>query len=219
MIDKVDKVDKVMNHAQHVKCILCIQVVLSACSSFFRGVLRQNPHPNPLIYLRGLRANDIQSVLDFMYNGEVNVAQDELNSFLAVAEDLSVKGLTQSQTNKNTNNEVAKNSRLQQDSVSGNPSGKKPRTNATSSSQFPLNEKGDIEEVTHAIPVKTEPAPQAYYESTAAGGGTGGEEQRMEVWRESGEYAGYEDQYDPGLQEYNTTDSMQDSKGKVISRS
>ena len=30
-----------------------------------------------------------------MYHGEVNVAQEELNSFLAVAEDLQVKGLTQ----------------------------------------------------------------------------------------------------------------------------
>ena len=30
-----------------------------------------------------------------MYNGEVNIAQDQLNSFLAVAEDLKVKGLTQ----------------------------------------------------------------------------------------------------------------------------
>merc|ERR1719481_1789095 len=30
-----------------------------------------------------------------MYQGEVNVAQEELNSFLAVAEDLRVKGLTQ----------------------------------------------------------------------------------------------------------------------------
>ena len=31
-------------------------------------------------------------MLDFMYMGEVNVAQEELNSFLAVAEDLRVKG-------------------------------------------------------------------------------------------------------------------------------
>ena len=30
-----------------------------------------------------------------MYNGEVNIAQEQLNSFLAVAEDLRVKGLTQ----------------------------------------------------------------------------------------------------------------------------
>lgn len=35
-----------------------------------------------------------------MYHGEVNVAQEELNSFLAVAEELRVKGLTQNQSSK-----------------------------------------------------------------------------------------------------------------------
>ena len=34
----------------------------------------------------------MEAVLNFMYNGEVNVAQDDLNSFLQVAEDLRVKG-------------------------------------------------------------------------------------------------------------------------------
>merc|ERR1719470_784776 len=35
-----------------------------------------------------------------MYHGEGNVAQEELNSFLAVAEDLQVKGLTKNTSNK-----------------------------------------------------------------------------------------------------------------------
>ena len=73
------------------------KVILSACSPFFRNVLRRNSHPNPLLYLKGVRFSDLQSVLNFMYNGEVNVAQEELNSFLAVAEELKVKGLTQNQ--------------------------------------------------------------------------------------------------------------------------
>lgn len=55
-------------------------------------------HPNPMIYLRGVRLSDLESVLDFMYHGEVNVAQSDLNSFLAVAEDLQIKGLTQQST-------------------------------------------------------------------------------------------------------------------------
>jgi len=75
------------------------KVILSACSSFFKGMLRQqaqhNPsHPNPYIYLRGVSYCDLSSVLDFMYHGEVNVAQEDLNSFLAVAEELQIKGLT-----------------------------------------------------------------------------------------------------------------------------
>jgi len=75
------------------------KVILSACSPFFRNILRRNPHQNPLLYLKGVKYADLQAVLNFMYHGEVNVAQEELNSFLAVAEDLKVKGLTQSHSN------------------------------------------------------------------------------------------------------------------------
>merc|ERR1712050_417117 len=71
------------------------KVILSACSPFFRNVLRRNPHQHPLLYLKGVKYTDLTSVLNFMYMGEVNVAQEELNSFLSVAEDLKVKGLTQ----------------------------------------------------------------------------------------------------------------------------
>jgi len=71
------------------------KLILSACSPFFRTILRQNQHQHPLLYLKGVEYSDLQAVLDFMYHGEVNVAQEELNSFLAVAEDLQVKGLTQ----------------------------------------------------------------------------------------------------------------------------
>jgi len=71
------------------------KVILSACSPFFRNVLRRNPHQHPLLYLKGVKYKELLSVLNFMYMGEVNVAQEELNSFLAVAEDLRVKGLTQ----------------------------------------------------------------------------------------------------------------------------
>jgi len=71
------------------------KLILSACSPFFRSILRQNPHQHPLLYLKGVQFTDLQAVLNFMYHGEVNVAQEELNSFLSVAEDLQVKGLTQ----------------------------------------------------------------------------------------------------------------------------
>ena len=72
------------------------KVILSACSTFFRSILKKYPHPHPLLYLKGVQYEEIQSVLTFMYHGEVNVAQEDLNTFLAVAEDLEVKGLTQS---------------------------------------------------------------------------------------------------------------------------
>jgi len=83
------------------KQIQAHKLILSACSPFFRSILRQNPHQHPLLYLKGVDFIDLQSVLSFMYHGEVNVAQEELNSFLAVAEDLKVKGLTQNTSDSN----------------------------------------------------------------------------------------------------------------------
>jgi len=79
------------------------KVILSACSPFFRQILRRNAHQHPLLYLKGVKYTDVQSVLNFMYHGEVNVAQEDLNSFLAVAEELRVKGLTQG-PNANSSN-------------------------------------------------------------------------------------------------------------------
>ena len=72
------------------------KVILSACSEFFRDILAKeivSVHPNPLIYLGGVSAKNMKSVLDFMYHGEVNVAEEELTKFLKVAETLKIKGL------------------------------------------------------------------------------------------------------------------------------
>ena len=71
------------------------KLVISACSPFFRNILNKNPHQNPLLYMKGVQMRDMESVLDFMYYGEVSIFQNDLNTFLAVAEDLQVKGLTQ----------------------------------------------------------------------------------------------------------------------------
>jgi len=78
------------------------KVILSACSPFFRSVLRRNRHEHPLLYMKGIKYLDIVSVLNFMYHGEVSVAQEDLNSFLAVAEDLKVKGLTQNDSDNSS---------------------------------------------------------------------------------------------------------------------
>jgi len=71
------------------------KVILSACSTFFRNILKRNPHQRPLLYLKGVKYRELLNILNFMYLGEVNVGQDELNTFLSIAEELKVKGLTQ----------------------------------------------------------------------------------------------------------------------------
>lgn len=75
------------------------KLVLSACSPVFKEML-QNSKPllQPFVYLHGVRHEDVEAILDFMYKGEVSVSQLDLRNFLAVAEDLRVRGLTQSRS-------------------------------------------------------------------------------------------------------------------------
>ena len=69
------------------------KVVLAASSPTFQKLLAGNKHPHPLIYLRGIKAHDLVAILDFLYRGEANVVQDNLDSFLAIAEELQLRGL------------------------------------------------------------------------------------------------------------------------------
>ena len=70
------------------------KVILASSSPFFLNLLRRNKHPHPLIYMRGLKSEDLVAMIDFLYFGEANVYQENLDSFLAVAEELQLKGLT-----------------------------------------------------------------------------------------------------------------------------
>ena len=70
------------------------KVILASSSPFFEKILRSNKHPHPLIYLRGFQSQDLLSILDFLYFGEANVFQENVDSFLAIAEELRLKGLT-----------------------------------------------------------------------------------------------------------------------------
>jgi len=71
------------------------KVVLSACSSYFRELLRGiSLWQHPVLVLRDVPFLELQSILEFVYLGEVNVEQDRLQSFLKTAELLRIKGLT-----------------------------------------------------------------------------------------------------------------------------
>ena len=69
------------------------KVILAASSPFFKKLLARNKHPHPLIYMRGMKSDDLLAIVDFLYCGEANVFQENLDSFLAVAEELQLKGL------------------------------------------------------------------------------------------------------------------------------
>ena len=69
------------------------KVILASSSPFFQKLLGRNKHPHPLIYMRGMKSEDLLAIVDFLYRGEANVFQENLDSFLAIAEELQLKGL------------------------------------------------------------------------------------------------------------------------------
>ena len=71
------------------------KVILAASSPFFQRLLVRNKQAHPIIYMRGLKSDDILAIVDFLYRGEANVCQANLNSFLAIADELQLNGLVQ----------------------------------------------------------------------------------------------------------------------------
>ncbi|XP_030380942.1 modifier of mdg4 [Scaptodrosophila lebanonensis] len=76
------------------------KVVLSSCSSYFKEIFKENPHPHPVIIFKFIKFEDLNSIVEFMYQGEVNVQQEALQSFLQTAELLAVQGLTAEEKEK-----------------------------------------------------------------------------------------------------------------------
>ena len=79
------------------------KVVLAASSPFFLELLKRNKHPHPLVFMRGVKADDLSSLVDFLYYGEANVIQESLDTFLALAEELKLKGLTGTSEERSNN--------------------------------------------------------------------------------------------------------------------
>ena len=80
------------------------KVILSAGSQFFNEILLRNPHPNPLIFLK-VKYNYLHSLVRFIYTGECEVEQHDIEAFLVTAKDLKIEGLaSETETVPNQNN-------------------------------------------------------------------------------------------------------------------
>ena len=163
-----------------------------------------------------------------MYHGEVNVAQEELNSFLAVAEDLKVKGLTQGNNSSDSKSSHTAppprpdppKARLPDPTP---PPVKRPRP-GPSPSQQPRQiapsqpayqeQDDDIQEV--APIVKSEPASHVAAEAQYQQGQGIVADPNMEYGEEYGEYEGYEEgDYDTSMMDPNMA-GADGNKGKKI---
>jgi len=142
------------------------KVILSACSPFFRNILRRNPHQHPLLYIKGVKFKELVAILDFMYMGEVNVVQDELNTFLVVAEELKVKGLTQNsskeQSSKSNKIDEPKKQPLREPPEKDPKRPRPPQISQASMPPLKLMNKNflandDDDDIQEVVPVKSEP--------------------------------------------------------------
>ena len=70
------------------------KVILASSSPVFQKILKGTKHAHPLLYMRGMKSKDLLTILDFLYCGETYVYQEDLDSFLVIAEELELKGLT-----------------------------------------------------------------------------------------------------------------------------
>ena len=109
------------------------KVILAASSPFFMEVLKKNKHPHPLIYMKGSKSNDLVAMLDFLYYGEANIQQENLDSFLALAEELRLKGLTGAEYSGEVPDQILK-------TELGNRNRSNPKGNAQARTTVPIGE-------------------------------------------------------------------------------
>ena len=69
--------------------------MLSCCSTFFKFVFKKAVQNNVVIYLKGVKGNQMNSILDFIYHGSTNVHENQLTTFLETANDLKIRGLVE----------------------------------------------------------------------------------------------------------------------------
>jgi len=82
--------------------IKCHKLILSACSTYFEKLFIENSCEHPIVFLKDVKCAQVRAILDYMYKGEVSVAQDELPDLLRIAELLRVKGMVEEDKLKGT---------------------------------------------------------------------------------------------------------------------
>jgi len=110
------------------KTLKAHKVYLSACSSYFKNVLKgTNLWQHPILFLENVPFQDLQKILEFVYYGEVQVPQKRLPSFLKSAEILKINGLidqipqsSENQPDQSFFSKVPKKKKRRKDSIEAN---------------------------------------------------------------------------------------------------
>ena len=99
------------------KQVAAHKIILSSCSAYFNNILKNvGNQKHPILCLEGMSFQDIEKVMDYIYNGELKIDQDDIDRFLDVGQRLGLEGLigiTESpRENTLEDNDAAKNVKL-----------------------------------------------------------------------------------------------------------
>ncbi|XP_072393822.1 uncharacterized protein [Diabrotica undecimpunctata] len=103
LLENEDLVDVTL--AVQGKCLKAHKMVLSVCSPYFKELFKSNPCQHPIVFMKDVSYEALSDLLQFMYQGEVQVSQENLTTFIKTAEALQIKGLT-GDGNGSTDNDV-----------------------------------------------------------------------------------------------------------------
>ena len=67
------------------------KIVLSACSKVFNSIFKEHSVDNSVIYLSGIKHQEMESILDFMYVGVASFEKDRMNDLVDMTQSLEVK--------------------------------------------------------------------------------------------------------------------------------
>ena len=69
------------------------KVILAAASPFFKRILAQAAHPNPLIHIQGIKAFHLKLMLHFIYLGRATIETGDVEEFFESTRSLKIEGL------------------------------------------------------------------------------------------------------------------------------
>ena len=91
------------------KQIKAHKVILGSYSTIFKNIILSVQQQNPVIYLRGVKYEELRAIINFIYLGETKVKQDNFASFMEIAQEFNIKGLAVNMEEPKKTNEEQSN--------------------------------------------------------------------------------------------------------------
>ena len=80
--------------------------ILSACSLVFKDILKKERNSSAIMYLRGIKYSEMESIIQFIHLGEAIIHEERMDEFLSVAKSLGIKVLSKSESEANEETKV-----------------------------------------------------------------------------------------------------------------